>query len=37
MVFFSQTASKHVNGKQGCPVCAKEIRTTKEWFLEQSR
>ena len=34
---FTQTASKHVNGKQGCPVCAKEIRTTKEWFIEQSR
>lgn len=33
---FSQQASKHVFRKHGCPVCANDIRTTKEWFLERS-
>ena len=33
---FSQQAVKHILRKHGCPICANDIRTTKDWFLERS-
>ena len=33
---FWQTPYKHINRKQGCPYCSKNVKFTKEKFIEES-
>lgn len=33
---FWQTPYKHINRKQGCPFCAKNVKFSKEKFIEES-